>query len=487
MKSLLLLLFSLTINSLFSQQFVEKTDVTLTGVELCSSAFADVDGDNDLDLVITGLTDVLDPRFFAELYLNDGNGNFTPNQNMVLSPVFISAVAFADVDNDNDQDLMISGRKENSLPNTSLYLNDGTGAFELGQNQFIHVEEGSIKFGDVDNDLDLDVLICGRTNDQFTSTQTVLYKNDGNGNFSKANSSFKGVHFSSMDFADFDGDNDLDIVYSGKTNGSGEVSTNLYINDGSGRFTLENSVFEDVWFGAIAAVDVNNDNQIDLVVSGENPDETAITKLYINQGNLEFIENTSVPFPGVSHSTIAYSDVDLDNDMDLLISGSKFGSTNGIGGIYINDGIGNFSEDTNSPLGKVIDGIVTFADIDGDNDEDLLMCGWWNGFGQISNIYLNSQLSSTKNPAPTNLERVTINPNPATDFITLTSRAEFINPSHVNVYDEQGKLINERVNIQPLNKVSIEIDVSNLNTGLYFVHIISEGGIDVSSFIVVEE
>ncbi len=69
-------------------------------------ALEDIDGDNDLDFLITGFKY---PDAHTKLYTNDGAGVFTEVTNTNLSDVSFGSVAFADIDGDNDKDLVITG------------------------------------------------------------------------------------------------------------------------------------------------------------------------------------------------------------------------------------------------------------------------------------------------------------------------------------------------------------------------------------------
>jgi len=85
----------------------EAAGVVCRGWRLSGAIFADVDGDGDLDLVLTSL---LDGRNF--MYLNDGQGRFAENRGVgwVYNPRggTVSA-AFADVDGDGDLDMYTTG------------------------------------------------------------------------------------------------------------------------------------------------------------------------------------------------------------------------------------------------------------------------------------------------------------------------------------------------------------------------------------------
>ncbi|MEQ9659656.1 VCBS repeat-containing protein, partial [Fulvivirga sp.] len=204
-KYLLILLFSHII--LFSNgqgiQFEQvfqappaiQSNPVFDDIRNSSVAFADVDGDLDQDVIITGRS-ASDTRI-AKLFTNNGSGVF----NEVLGTPFVGvsdgAVAFSDVDGDSDQDLIITG-STGTVRVTKLYINDGGGIFtEVIGTPFEGVAFGSVAFSDVDGDLDQDILITG--NNSSITPITKLYKNNGEGVFEEViDAVFEGVSFSSI-------------------------------------------------------------------------------------------------------------------------------------------------------------------------------------------------------------------------------------------------------------------------------------------------
>ena len=176
----------------------------------------------------------------SKLYTNDGNGLFTEVAATPFDGVHNSSIAFADIDGDNDLDVLITGDTSDLMqPISKLYKNDGSGIFtEVIDHPFIAVSTSSIAFADVDGDNDMDVLITGKTIDQTQNIST-LYTNDGNGTFTEVNDMpFAAVSSSSIAFADIDGDSDMDLLISGNTSSISPASPayvpRLYSNDGNG-------------------------------------------------------------------------------------------------------------------------------------------------------------------------------------------------------------------------------------------------------------
>ena len=247
------LLFSINIYGQIS--FVEDNTVPFIDVTLGDADFADVNGDGYQDVLITGLNS---GTTYANLYLNDGSGNFVLVAGTPFTPVYESTVDFADVDGDGDMDVLITGEDGGGISGVSeLYINNGTGVFTIDAgSSFTGILRGDVEFADVDNDGDLDVLLQGSNG----ATGVIeLYINNGSGIFTLSTQPFIPVDtYPSIAISDIDGDNDLDILMSGRNGGVGQ--TYLYRNDGTGNYTLvAGTPFAGVTNAAIGFADIDND------------------------------------------------------------------------------------------------------------------------------------------------------------------------------------------------------------------------------------
>ena len=176
-----------------------------------SCAMADIDNDGDLDLIITGKDGNL-TNDRTTLYSNNGIGNFTEITETGLSVLTDGgSIAFADTDGDGDQDLLITGRDNSPNHYAHFYLNDGSGNFTPDTTQpFEPSIGGNLEFADIDNDGDLDLFMTGRHNNNLIFSK--LYQNDGTGDFSEVTSNpFLSEGGSASAFFDMDNDNDLDL------------------------------------------------------------------------------------------------------------------------------------------------------------------------------------------------------------------------------------------------------------------------------------
>jgi hypothetical protein len=119
------------------QERSSGSGLPVNGSLLSCAAWADVDGDGDLDVYIgayagnVGPNDP-EPTEINLLFRNDGNFHFADITDVagVSNGIGLTlAVSFLDVDNDGDPDLLVANDK--TYPN-ALYLNDGTGIFTDG-------------------------------------------------------------------------------------------------------------------------------------------------------------------------------------------------------------------------------------------------------------------------------------------------------------------------------------------------------------------
>ncbi|MCZ4409078.1 FG-GAP-like repeat-containing protein [Cryomorphaceae bacterium 1068] len=303
--------------------FTLVEDTPFTGVNVGSIAFSDVDGDGDEDVLITGRNSGNPFFIYSNLYANDG-GNFTLVEDTPFEGVRYSSTAFSDVDGDGDEDVLITGQNAFLDPSANLYTNDG-GTFTLVEDTpFDEVRNSSIAFSDVDGDGDEDVLITGQNSslDRISN----LYTNDG-GNFTLVEDTpFEDVVESSIAFSDVDGDGDEDVLITG-VNTLAQPTSNLYANDGGGNFTLlEDTPFIGVFWSSIAFSDVDGDGDEDVLITGNSTagiisNPSVISNLYANDGGGNFTLVEDTPFSGVYSGSIAFSDVDEDGDEDVLITG----------------------------------------------------------------------------------------------------------------------------------------------------------------------
>jgi hypothetical protein len=294
--------------------FSHMTDIELTGVSYGSSAFGDYDNDGDLDILITGFSD---NGKIAKVYRNTA-GSFTEDTAIKLTGVSYSSSIFADYDNDNDLDLLMTGYT-GSERIARVYNNTGCSFTEDTAIAITGVSESSSTFVDYDNDGDLDILITGYDGSERFA---IIYQNTG-GSFSEATDiNLTGVDYGKASFGDYDNDGDLDILISGY-DGINRIAK-VYQNTG-GSFSLEAGInLVGTNSGSSFFFDYDNDGDLDILINGKTGNFTGdqISIIYRNTGG-NFIEDTSIDLPDTQQNPAAFGDYDNDGDLDILLTGDS--------------------------------------------------------------------------------------------------------------------------------------------------------------------
>jgi hypothetical protein len=201
--------------------------------------------------------------------------------------------------------------------------------------QMISNEGPHIAVGDVNGDKLDDIFICGAKD-----SPGALYIQDHNGHFRKSNEDLFEADKISEDtdcaFFDADGDGDLDLYVASGGNefpsSSSALADRLYINDGKGHFTKSPQILPAGKYESTSCVrpaDFNKDGKIDLFVGIRlRPFEYGLPAsgyLLQNDGHGNFIDVTAKVAPGLRGigmiTDMTWADVDGDGDLDMVIVG----------------------------------------------------------------------------------------------------------------------------------------------------------------------
>ena len=287
----------------------------LSGVRFGSSSIADVDGQNGLDLFIIGRDS--NGNATTTLYLQQPDGSFQP-ANADLSGVAFGSSSIADIDGQNGLDLLITGRDSNRDPVATLYLQQPDGSFQPASAGLTGVDLSSSSIADVDGQNGLDLLITGR--DSNRDPVATLYLQQPDGSFQPASAGLEGVTFSSSSIADVDAQNGPDLLITGRDSNFDLVAT-LYLQQPDGSFQPAGAGLAGVYSSSSSIADVDGQNGPDLLITGDDSNLNPTATLYLQQPDGSF-QPASAGLTGVNRGSSSIADIDTDGDLDLLLTGS---------------------------------------------------------------------------------------------------------------------------------------------------------------------
>ncbi len=387
------------VQSIFSQNFT-RVEAGFPITHDPADAWVDVDNDGDLDAFLSGQDEMGIPH--AGIYLNNG-GSFTLSS-ANISGVYFASCSFGDYNNDGLADLAVCGMGTSGA-SSKIYRNDGGGAFtDIGAG-ITGLSGGGIAWGDYNNDGWTDLLISGLNSSG--EPVSLLYNNDEGNSFAASGISLTGLSEGSVAWSDIDLDDDLDLVLVGMNN-SQQPTTLIYLND-DGSFNLMGTGLTGLKGASAAWGDYNNDTYPDLLLTGAALNDVAVTIVYKNNSGNSFT-SLAGPFPGVVYGSGIWGDFNSDGDLDFLIAGEQLMNGGGGGPpmpdrpaeikLFINQGNDQFLMHKLTQNGVENTAIVC-GDYDNDTDLDLLVSGEMiNAIGVITvNAFIfRNETTNTNNP-----------------------------------------------------------------------------------------
>ena len=361
---------------------------------------ADLDGDNDLDVLATSTALTTPLGGGVAWYANtDGQGTFGPQRVITERAGFVKvSLAAGDLDGDSDLDVLYASWSDGSAHFLGWYENtDGRGAFS---GPLIQVSEEaspiSMDAVDLDNDSDLDVLtVVGLIGYGEIEWHENL---DGRGSFGTANVVFpseQGEPSGSVCFADIDGDGDVDLLSALAHSGglAWYENTDRMGSFGEGQMVGWSQSAD--WSPSVDTADIDTDGDIDVI--SEQADR--IVWYENTDGKGAFGEPRLVaqlPRPGPDSDVwfeMYLADVDGDNDVDVVDASER-----GLVWHENTEGNGTFGQ-----VRAITDRqtrSVYAADLDSDGDIDMISShndglAWYENLGTCAQAMPTATASST--------------------------------------------------------------------------------------------
>ncbi|MBT5148246.1 MAG: CRTAC1 family protein [Flavobacteriales bacterium] len=297
-------------------------------------SYADFNNDDIDDLTFGHHAGQL--RFFQGFIDETGAGFQEVTLNISNSQSEAKAVLWADIDNDGDQDFLVTNR---IAPN-KLWRNDGGMQF-TDISEFSEISQDNTKsygasFGDFNNDGFIDLYICNyHTNVDFFTNE--LYQNNGNGTFTNV------------------------TVIAGVGNGLAQSLQSTFI-------------------------DINQDGHLDLHVINDRVDCPNV--FYKNNGDGTFTDMAMIW--GVNLTILAMSssfgDYDRDGDMDLYVSNGSNGNSLLRNDLKTIDLFVEVSAQENVEVGQICWGASWF-DHNNDTWPDLYVASGTSAYTEVPDVF----------------------------------------------------------------------------------------------------
>ena len=346
---------------------------TLSGMSYKPNVkLADIDNDSDLDIL------------YSNNALSAGNApaiGLLRNSGLIFSPpeliqttnfaAGIRDIETADLNNDGWNDIITANANARATDGYQVMLSDGSGGFLPSYRNNAGQNTEDVMTGDMDNDGNTDVL----TADSY-SMQITVHKNPGSGILPVPATFETGNSFSaSVDFADIDGDLDLDAVVSASGRTATGVQVRYMKNLGNGNF--DGGTVCSIRGGGVQAKfrDLNGDSRPDILFATAINSAPYDFHYAINNGDGTFGAVQTKPLGSCGWYDIDAADLDNDGDNDAIITewlGCP-GISESSRRIYIclNNGSAVFS----NPIIKVVSpqpAPIAFGDFNADGNKDII-------------------------------------------------------------------------------------------------------------------
>lgn len=480
-----------------------------------SIRFIDFNNDGLMDIVSSGLSYLDIVNYKQYRWENDGN-SFVKTD--VTSGRVYGNIQVFDMNHNGFQDYAVNGIQYNEGVGyehaVDYFENTGDG-FETHLEWLPGTQFGNLQIVDLNNNGELDAVAVGL--DPFTEPVFHVYiNNEGTLDLTQQ---FSGVSKGKVKFADFNADGFQDLIYSGN-DASGDGYLAVYFNNGEGGFDevleIENEGLKD---SSVAVGDFNNDGYYDFVIVGNysNNGNHSRTKLFLydqSANNFTKAEDTGL-FNIGSGGDIQALDYNNDNSLDIIMTGFDWAASGSPQVTKLYENLSTESNEKPNPPTELLleeDGSRLNFSWSGASDDKTptealryeLTVGttpggqdimryvvttpfWYLDLEEIpsslywsvkaidaSYVYSDASEEQTLSVFDMDVSPIAIYPNPATDLVTIESKNHI---QKIEIYTMNGTQIES-------NLKGNTLDVSHYASGVYLVNIITDQSISTKKLLI---